>query len=261
MIQKASKKNDKKKIQTLCFEGLFVLMVVMVLFIPLFLYFTGYQNNLSGVEYKVATPSFTIEGFIDNTYQDNVDKYLEQNLPGKDIAVNFRNQLLYDMFKISPHKSIDIGVDDTLFFEETIDYYCHGLYNVSDEYMDNLMSKFEELNNICDETGKKLVIVLTPTKPRYYEDKIPTFDKMMVDINKVYGKDPVSYDKFREKLEKSNILYFDSIDYINKNRDKLDTKEHPLWMKGGHHWTMYQGRHVGIALEDFIINYTEPELP
>lgn len=171
-------------------------------------YILGVENNLSGAEEKVE---FSFE---------NIDDYIIQNFPGRELLVRTKNQLLYSLFDISPNTSIT-KVGDTLFSTETLNYFYHGLHSVNNAEIDSLIEKLNKFNDICNEKGKKLLVVLTPTKPRYYDGTLPFADDVIMlyegnESNNEYDN-MLPYDKLSIALKNTKLNYFDSINYIDSH--------------------------------------------
>lgn len=212
--------------------------------------FLGIENNLSGAEEKVE---FSFE---------KIDDYIIQNFPGRSLLVRTKNQLLYSLFDISPNTSIT-KVGETLFSTETLNYYYHKLHNVSNADVNELMSKLNRFNEICKERDKKLLVVLTPTKPRYYNGPLPFADDVIMlyeQGDSTQGKF-LPYDRLSIALKHSNLNYFDTIDYIDNHKSELIDGEVPLFYNSSHHWSVYKSNLIGIALHDHMRKTMDIKLP
>lgn len=202
------------------------------------------QDKLSGSEEKVELS------------YENIDNYVLQNFPGREYLIKTKNQLLYSLFDISPNENIT-KVGDVLFSTETLNYYLHGLYQSKDEDIDLLVHKFKRFKDFCDEKNKKMVIILTPCKPRYYDGNYPISDDLIM----LYDSPQNNYnvkkrirdiDKLKIKLKENNINFFDSIEYIDNNKERIIEGVPPLFYNSGHHWSLYKGNLVGIAFHDYL---------
>lgn len=238
------KKIIENIVLTLCF--------IVVISFPWVSTLLGIENNLSGVEEKIEL-SF-----------ENIDDYIIQNFPGRSLLVRTKNQLLYSLFDVSPNSSIT-KVEDTLFSVETLNYYYHKLHRVNKKEVDDLVSKLVRFNKICTERGKKFLLVLTPTKPRYYKGKLPFAD----DIIMLYGNNKneteydklLPYDKLIMELKKTDINCFDTIEYINNNSTEFLDGEVPLFYKSGHHWSTYKSNLIGLAFHEYMRRNLNIKIP
>ena len=246
-----------------------VLSFVLVIIFPYFTYLFNMNKesdvSLSGSEEKVE---LTFE---------NVDDYILQNFPGREYLIKTKNQLLYSLFDVSPNANIT-KIGDNLLSTETLNYYLHGLYDVEDKDIDDLVNKFKIFKEYCSKNNKKMAIVLTPCKARYYEGKFPFVDDIInlydkknlastkMNQDEVYAtyalqKEIRPVDKLREKLKKSEINFFDCIDHIDNNKEKFIEGEVPLFYKSGHHWSIYKGNLVGIDFHDYLRKTLDIKLP
>lgn len=229
-----------------------ILFFIVILF-PYLISFFKFNNNLDGSEEKVEL-----------TYE-NLDKYILQNFPGREYLVKTKNQILYSLFNITPNESVT-KIGDSLVSTESLYYYLYDLYNVDDNYINSLTNKFVEFNNLCKEKNKNVVIVITPTKLRYYTGKMTLVDSIILahskngnDVNKrIRG-----YDKLKKRLKECDINFFDCIEYIDSNKETIINTEPPLFYKSGHHWSNYKGNVVGLGFHQYLrdkFNYIIPEI-
>ena len=223
-------------------KALIIVLFAIVIIFPYVMKLKGVESNLEGSEKKVEL-SF-----------DNIEDYIIQNFPGREYIIKTKNQLLYSLFDISPNETVT-KIGDTLFSTESLNYYLHGEHRVEDSQVDELADKLNEFNEFCKEKNKNLVVILTPTKPRYYDgnysiadDLIMLYSKEGGDVhNKIRG-----YDKLKDRLDKFNIDYFDCIDYINNNKEEIVNTVPPLFYKSGHHWSVHKGNVVGLGLHNYM---------
>lgn len=240
------------KLKKIIENVLLTFFFLVVIAYPWVATFLGVENNLSGAEEKVE---FSFE---------NIDDYIIQNFPGREFLVRTKNQLLYSLFDVSPNTSIT-KVGDTLFATETLNYFYHRLHSVNNVEVDLLIEKLNKLNDICKEKDKKLLIVLTPTKPRYYDGILPFADDVIMLYEKkksaVDYDNMLPYDKFSIALKKSNLNYFDSINYIDNHKDSIVEGRVPLFYNSSHHWSIYKANLIGLALHEHIRKTMDIKLP
>ena len=212
--------------------------------------FLGIENNLSGAEEKVE---FSFE---------NIDDYIIQNFPGRSLLVRTKNQLLYSLFDISPNNSIT-KVDDTLFSTETLNYYYHKLHSVSNAEIDSLIERLNKFDDICKQKDKKLLIVITPTKPRYYNGTLPFADDVIM-LYENHGSsydDMLPYDKIKIALKNTNLNYFDTIYYIDNNKSRIIDGQVPLFYHSSHHWSTYKANLVGLEIHRHMRRTMDIKIP
>ncbi|MBO6134931.1 MAG: hypothetical protein J6O09_04075 [Lachnospiraceae bacterium] len=217
-----------------------ILCFAVTIAFPYYARFLSYDNELIGAEEKIEF-SF-----------DKIDDYIMQNFPGRALVINFKNKFLYETFGISPNETI-VNVDDNLFASETLNYYYHGLYSVTEKYVKELVLKFKKLNDFCKKNGKKVLILLTPTKPRFYGGPLPLVDNIILKYqDKSISNDIRSYDLLKNELKKTDIYCFDFIETIERDRYKYLSGDVPLFYKGALHWSNYKGNIASLELHDYM---------
>ena len=240
------------KLKKIIENVLLTFFFLVVIAYPWVATFLGVENNLSGAEEKVE---FSFE---------NIDNYIIQNFPGRELLVRTKNQLLYTLFDVSPNSSIT-KIGDTLFSTETLNYFYHSLHKVNSLEVNSLVEKLSKFNDICKGKGKKLLIILTPTKPRYYDGILPFAD----DVIMLYEKNKstadydnlLPYDKISAALKNTDLNYFDSINYIDSHRSDMTGGKVPLFYNSSHHWSIYKANLIGLALHEHIRKTMDIKLP
>ena len=256
-----------------------IILVMSFLIVIAFPYITAIHNNFANAEVKDELSGS--EEKVELSFE-KLDDYVIQNFPNREQIIKTKNQLLYTLFDISPNANIT-KIGDNLFSTETLNYYLHGLYDVENKDIDELVNKFERFNNYCNKNKKKMVIILTPCKPRYYDGEYPLADDIIAlydknaknDLNDmgdadkdILTKDSKSlqriirpYNRLRDKLEKTNIKFFDSIEYIDNHKETIVDGIPPLFYNSGHHWSIYKGNLVGLALHQYLRENLDLKIP
>lgn len=230
----------------------------MLILYPVISKAVGLKNDLFGVEYEAKLEDFNLQNLLDFSFQDSLDDFITQKLPGKSLLARCRNQILYSLFKISSNVSLNITDKDNIVFDETMDYYNHGLHSVDDKYIDDFVSKLNKLNDILKSKNADLVLFITPTKSRYVDMNDLYVDTFMSKHSSFDNTEyQLPYNKFIDKLKYTNIKTFDSIDYIDKNKDNFFSEEVPLYYNTSHHWSTAVGNKVGIDFLDYVSNNTK----
>ena len=225
---------------------LFIVVFVLVVLYPYIASLFGIQNDLVGAEEKVEL-SF-----------EKLDDYIVQNFPGRAFLIKTKNQLLYSLFDVSPNATIT-KIGDTLFSTEALNYYHHGCHEVSEDDVNELVTKFRWFNEICKAKNKKMAILLTPTKPRYYSGPLSFADDIMLAYK---DKEHIlPYDIIKKHLQKSGLKYFDFIEQIDNNKNKYIEGKVPLFYKSGHHWSTYKSNLLGLDLNKYMRKELDLTIP
>ena len=110
------------------YKIIFIIVFCVILLFPIIAKFIDIKNDLFGVEYEAQLKDFNINNLMDFSFQDSLDDYITQKLPGKALLARARNQILYSLFKVSSNYSLNITNKNNIVFDETMDYFNHGLH-------------------------------------------------------------------------------------------------------------------------------------
>lgn len=256
-----------------------IILVLAFFIVMIFPYITLLYSNMTNAEKKETLSGS--EEKVELSFE-KLDDYVIQNFPNREQVIKTKNQLLYTLFDISPNANIT-KVGDNLFSTETLNYYLHNLYDMEDKDVEELINKFKTFNEFCKSKDKKMVIVLTPCKPRYYEGEFPLVDDIIAlhdnnakDIDEnIAGVDRDiltnnnadlqkkirPYNRLKNKLKNSGIKFFDAIEYIDNNKEKILDGVPPLFYNSGHHWSLYKGNLVGLAFHQYLRDNLDLKIP
>lgn len=209
--------------------------------------------QLNGVTAEEVRPEMWIEGVLNGSYQENMETYLHDHLIGKNLLVRIHNQILYSAFNVSSNANVVIGKDKQLYEPEYIHYSLNMYGQPSEEEISTLVGKLEALNQILTNEDKELYIFITPAKTRYYKDKIPNIYLKYDNSSNVN----IAYDTFTSQLRESSINYFDSISFLNTNKDDYDF---PLWYPTGIHWSRALGSRVAEEFNQYLCEKSKYDL-
>lgn len=215
--------------------------------------FLDEKFQLDGVVEESEKPEMQIKGLMDGSYQEGMETDLHSHQPGKDLLVRFHNQVLYSVFNTSSNDNVIIGKDKYLFEPWYIYYYLNIYGQPQEEEINVLVDKITTLNQILMNEDKELYIFITPAKARYYKDTIPGLYQKYDNSSNV----KLAYDMFTERLGESSLNYFDSINYINANRDNFDF---PLYYPTGIHWSRALGYTVVEEFNQYLCEKSKYDL-
>lgn len=222
-------------------------------------------EKLKGAEYQVELKKFNIENLQNNSFQNTLNDYVEQNLPQKSILVRLRNQCLYSIFKHIPHINIYDTTDKQLFYTESLDYSFHRLHSMKDEEIDSLINKLVELKQILEKKNAELSIIITPSKTRYIDKNIlKVVDNFIIKYSENRNDKEeyiYPYDKFKSKIKNTNLDCFDTIEYIDEHKNELLNDEVPLYYDYGYHWSQVKGHMIGKAYFEHLTKNTKQAFP
>ena len=97
-----------------------------ILFLPVLLGGISPRFGLSGVSAQTQFPILTRAGLLDGTVQEDIGSCYSEHLPGRDLMIKIRNQMIFSIYKKSPNQNVVLGKNGTLFEKEYIFKYGHG---------------------------------------------------------------------------------------------------------------------------------------
>ena len=221
------------------FRSIFIILIFFVVILyPWVMMNFGVEDNLSGVEERIS---------IEDVNTTNIDKYIEQNFPGREFLVRLTNQIKVSLFKFESIGNLVLN-GDVIFGTESLDYFLHGAHDMTNEEMNEFVLKLERLNTILKNKNKTLILTITPTKPRYRKEY--TFSDELMNL---FGSDSKvrPYDMFKNRTRYMDLNVFDYIDYINKHKE-VELDRVPLYYDGSHHWAVYQANKLTMPLVKYI---------
>lgn len=208
----------------------YVLMILFgaVILSPLFWKITGWNISLSGVSESVDGSEATTQNIWSGEFFSDADSYLKSNLPGRNLMIKVRNQILFSVFDKSPNDNILKGKDGELFESNYLNEYMQIPGAASDEYLEEMSEKILQLRSLLEKKNIKLLLFLTPNKVRYYAEDIPHEWKISGD-----RKEICNHDRLVKVLKDKEINYFDSIPLVEKYEEEGDA----VFYKTGTHWS------------------------
>lgn len=226
----------------------------VILFLPALLGRLSPHFGLSGVSAQIQFPILTRVGLLDGTVQEDIGSYYSEHLPGRDLMIKIRNQMIFSIYKKSPNQNVVLGKNDTLFEKEYICKYEKIYCPVSEEYTRELCGKLTIIRDKLEAAGKEMYVFITPTKVRYYEEYVPDRYRAAA----VYGDRPGNYEMFTEILKEYDLKVYDSIPFVD---EYAKTAEVPLFYKTGSHWSWPLSMAVSADLVRFLNENSRFHLP
>jgi hypothetical protein len=221
-----------------------LLLVIGIFFwLPLIQYFTHFIDigKLHGYFKYEEHPEFSVNSWLDNSFQDQFDTYFNQKFGFRDDSVRIHNQLDYSLFKELHANGVIVGKDEYLYETNYIKSYLGDDF-IGDSKIKRTVQKIDSIYQILKEHQTEMLLVIAPGKGWFYPEFIP--DEMM------HEQGPTNYEAYIRELSKTNIPYIDFNDLFIKMKD---TSSIVLYPKTGIHWS--QGS-IPFVL-DSIINKTE----
>lgn len=242
-----------KKLRTI----ILVFGFAAVLFMPMLLRKVNAQFGLTGVSEQTERPILTKKGLLDGTVQEELNNYIAQNMPGRDLMIKVRNQLIFTLYAKSPNQNIVIGKNNNLFEKEYVLKYEKVYPPATKEYVTDLCDKIAVIQDRLEAKGKELYLFITPTKVRYYEEDVPDIYR----VASSFGEETGNYEVLKETLADYDFKVYDSIPFVTAYRETADAAGMPLYYKTGSHWSLVVGAEVASDLGRFLDENSKYQFP
>ena len=230
------------------FFGVFLLLLLY----PVIGKYVDEKMELSGFIKKDTMPEISRNGVLDGTWQEKMDVYLRNNMPGKNFLVKVNSQVQYSVFGRSSNTNVLVGENKQLYEAPYLNYQMNIKGQVSEEKIIELVDKLEKLEGVLENKNKELYVFITPSKVRYCYDEAPYYYRVCANDN-----EELAYDRFVDELDKSSIKYFDSIQYIDEIKEEF---EYPLFYTTGIHWSNVLGANVTVEFNKWLTNESKYDL-
>lgn len=196
---------------------------------------------LNGYAKSADDVPFTWKGWWDGTYQENKNKYLNDNSAFKPDLIRLNNQIDYSLYNALHAFRIVEGGDHNLFVSSnTIAYF--GTDYIGYTAIRTKMEKLKALSDTFAKLGKSLVFVHSPAKEFMYPEYIPT--------SLITKKTTTNLETY---LRVADSLQIPQINFNGWFCSMKNTSTEKLFSKQGVHWSVY-GSYLAA---DSLIRYIE----
>jgi len=215
--------------------ALFIIMAL--LFLPMI------QNSIPIVKLKklkgsfaeIENPEYNIQAFLNGSYQEQYNEYLEQNIGFRPFFVRVNNQIAYSLYRKALANQVIIGHDHILYEENYIKAYL-GRNFLGDSNWDIKIKKIKTVQDELKKLDIDLLILFAPGKASFFPESIPA-------RYNIHEKTKTNQEYLIEQFNERNINY---IDFNSWFVSMKDTTSYPLYPNCGIHWSAYG---VGLAMD------------
>lgn len=222
------KKFSFQHIARLIFIVLFFILITAPIVNSITLKFDA--PDLVGVENNYVLPTFSSEAYISGEYQQQFETTLSKGFYGYNAVVRTLNELQFKIFK-KAGGGIVVCKDDSLIFQQYIDEYL-GLsesYHCQADYIEMLTDQLNSITELAEKKGKKVIVVITPTKAEFIEEQIPDKYKNM---KSYYSEEERGVHLLTRSLEEKGIKFVDGGSILRSQELPLN-----IFPSTGIHWT------------------------
>ena len=216
-------------------------LVIAALFLPLIQMVKPFVEvgPLFGSIVPTAKDSLTLEAWFDGTYQENRNKYINEQFGFRNTAVRLHNQIAFSLFRKAKANGVIIGKEDYLYEIKYINAY-RGAEEINQSELDSNLFMLKAIQSKLKEKGVELIVIINPGKASFYPEFIP--DEFPIVSNRSY------YSEYQKGLQSQGIQHIDFGKWFREMKGKTPA---PLFPKTGIHWSQY-----GATLAaDSLVNY------
>lgn len=204
------------------------------------------SKPLNGAYTFAASPVFSLESWMNGSFQDQYHRHTEDSAGFKPDWVRLHNQLDHSIFSVPNPSTVIRGKRGNYFTHEYITASL-GYDHLNRGLIDQRVMKLRRLQQfLWDEKGIFLLVIVAPDKVLFYPEDIP--DRFTRRKPGISGRD------YLVKACAGN-----GINYIDFNpwfRQMKDTSRWLLFPATGVHWSVYGS----VLAADSVIRYLEKHL-
>ena len=199
--------------------------------------------ELAGVEGDVRKPKLNVRTWFSGDWQREYDQYFTSKIGLRGQLVRTWNQFNFTLFgKVNRHQGtpVIVGRNHWMYEQVYID-----TYNKADDTADKaLRERVREVKRLQDELAKRHIafaLVIAPSKVEIMPEYVP--DGMLKP-----GRDArrTAYDRMAPMLVEAGVNLVDAHRFFVEQKPKLP---HPLFARGGVHWSYYG---AGFIVEQLV---------
>jgi hypothetical protein len=201
---------------------------------------------LKGLFQLQEKPVFSVASWFSGTYQQQSQKYRDEQPGFRSDLIRVFNQVDYSLFSRPHAAKIIVGKKGYLFGDQYIEAYL-GTDYMGDKYIDQKIGEVKYLQDFLWEKKKILLLVIfPPDKGTFYREMIP--DRYLAK-----KREANNYSRYSQKCSEAgvNVIDFNSLFLRMK-----DTTQYILYPKTGVHWSTYGA----VIAADSLVKYLDKKL-
>lgn len=198
------------------------------------------EKPLDGAITKMESVSFLPSKWFNASFQEEYEKWFNQEFGFRNFLVRFNNQISFSFFKKAKARDVVVGKKNYLFERKYIQAATKSDF-MGIETVQNKFQLIGELQDTLSAYGVDLILVFAPGKASFFKEYIP--------------------DRFKQKDNQGNLDLFiktargNQISYLDLNSwfiHAKDSTRYPLYPQYGIHWSDYGSLLAADTLFRFI---------
>lgn len=204
-------------------------IIMLGISLPMIQHLTKFSNvrDLKGAIILNGPADLSDSTWLNGIYQEQTDKFLNDQFGFRPSYVRLHNQLKYSLFGDVNANGVIIGKEWYMYEWNYIRAY-YGLDFIGDSLIEDKTHKLKVIQDTLASRGKQLLVILAPGKGSY----LPEF---FADSS-IREKGRTNYESYVEHFERDSVSYIDFKSWFLSNKGK---SQYPLYAKGGIHWSKY----------------------
>lgn len=198
----------------------------------------------------IEQPTFSWNRWLDGSFQQLSEKYIEEQIAFRPLFVRLRNQIDFSLYKKSNAQDVAIGKDNYLFSDKYIASYM-GTNFIGKKKIDSKVELLHAIRNELKKLNIDLVFVVAPGKGFYYPEYIP-------DHYRKWKKDSTNYEWYIKAMKEKEINVIDFNAYFIQQKAHAP---YPLFSKTGIHWSCYGAALAGDSIVKYLEKLSQIDMP
>ncbi len=239
------------------FCGYVVVIFCLVLCLPVWQMAFRYLGELPlrGVEKQSMKVGFSLGKWFSSDWQENFEKRFSEKFGFRGFLVITDNQVNFNLFKeinVFSATKLVLGKDNFLYEKGYVDNF-NKRDTISSKQIEEQLELLKKLQVQLAKRNILLVLLISPNKATVYPEYLPN---NLIDQSVLSEK--TNYQKVIPLLREAGINYFDSVDFLLKNKSNYPFT---LFTKGGTHWSSYSACLVDKNLLKYLENIGTKTMP
>ncbi len=198
-------------------------------------------DDLRGWFPPVDSAHFSLQNWMDGTYQNQQEEFLKSDLKIRPYAVRANNQLHYNILG-EIRRTIVEGKEGYL-FEANYIHSLQGLDFLGTKKIEEQVGKLKVIADFLKkENDVDIIVTIALDKARFLKEKLPE----QYDLENV---DSTNYETYLHFFEKNDIHVLDFNQYFLNQKENT---EHAFATKHGVHWSLYGGLLAADSMQSYI---------
>jgi len=192
---------------------------------------------LHGHSDPAPVPTFSMDGLMSGELTERFERQLKERTGFRGHLVRLRNQVYYALFHVAKANAVVIGKENVLLDVEYINAY-YGTDFAGTYFLREQMTMWKAVQDTLLAHGTHAVIVFAPGKASFFPEHFP--DRLKRDF-----APRTNYAYLRQLCDSMGVTYIDLKAYFHA---MTDTARHPLFTRGGIHWSEYGAMMAQVKL-------------